>query len=287
MGNDFNWGLICWHKTNPTPLTAGGYLPDTEYILHFWKGKHLRGAYRNKRRFYVQPSTKNTLGHPTVKPLNIVRNLVLNAATAPGSVILDPFMGSGTTGVAAIQLGHTFVGIEMNGDYLAVAKRRIAQAWPDFQLTLDLKAKDITADIPNLNYHELHDLKTATAERMKEMRDIGITQFRATIAEQATILGVDLKDSCQRRLARSASQKTRTIQCPDCNISHLEGGQSFLASLPLPAFAYSLRRPGSPSRATSPRSARALRSRPKVTPGGAKLLRVSPPQKYSPRRAGG
>jgi modification methylase len=77
-----------------------------------------------------------------VKPLGIVRNLLLNAATAPGSIVLDPFMGSGTTGVAAIQLGHRFIGIERNGDYLAIAKRRIAEARPDFQLTLDLTAME-------------------------------------------------------------------------------------------------------------------------------------------------
>jgi len=49
-------------------------------------------------------------------------------------------------------------------------------------------------DISNLNYQELHVLKTAVGERMKEMRDTGITQLRATIAEQADILGVELKD---------------------------------------------------------------------------------------------
>ncbi len=49
-------------------------------------------------------------------------------------------------------------------------------------------------DISHLNYQQLHELKTATAERMKDMRDTGITQLRATIAEQAAILGVDVKD---------------------------------------------------------------------------------------------
>jgi len=138
------WALICWHKPNPTPLTNNNYLPDTEYILHFWDGKKLGGAYHSKRRFYVQPATKNTVGHQTAKPLNIIKNLILNAATSPGGLVLDPFMGSGTTGVAAIQLGHKFIGIEINGDYMGVAKRRIAQASPDFQLNLALTAKDIT-----------------------------------------------------------------------------------------------------------------------------------------------
>jgi DNA modification methylase len=144
--HDLNWSLICWHKTNPIPLTAAPYLPDTEYALHFTRGTRVGGCYHSKRRFYVQPSGKSSFDHPTVKPLNIVKNLLLNAATAPGSVVLDPFMGSGTSGVAAIQLGHKFIGIEMNGDYLAIAKRRIAQASPDFQLTIDLTAKDTTRE---------------------------------------------------------------------------------------------------------------------------------------------
>jgi site-specific DNA-methyltransferase (adenine-specific) len=137
---NLNWALVCWHKPNPTPFTGGGYLPDTEYALHFWKRIQLRGHYRSKKHFYVHPSGKNVFGHPTVKPLHIVKSLLLNAATAPGSIILDPFMGSGTTGVAAIQLGHKFIGIEMNGDYLAIARRRIEAARPEFQpLTGELK----------------------------------------------------------------------------------------------------------------------------------------------------
>lgn len=82
--------------------------------------------------------------HPCPKPLPFTRKLINRVAPSPADTILDPFMGSGTTGVAAIQLGHKFIGIEMNGDYLAIAKRRIAQASPDFHLTINLKAKDLT-----------------------------------------------------------------------------------------------------------------------------------------------
>ncbi len=51
-----------------------------------------------------------------------------------------------------------------------------------------------TPDISNLDYAALNHLRAAVAERMKEMRDTGITQLRATIAEQADLLGVDIKD---------------------------------------------------------------------------------------------
>ena len=54
--------------------------------------------------------------HPCPKPLGFMRKLVNRVAPSPADTILDPFMGSGTTGVAAIQLGHKFIGIEINGD---------------------------------------------------------------------------------------------------------------------------------------------------------------------------
>src|SRR5438132_1481124 len=62
-------------------------------------------------------------------------------------------------------------------------------------------------DISNLNYKELHDLRTATGERMKEMRDTGITQLRATIAEQAQLLGIELKDLVPKKARKKRAKK--------------------------------------------------------------------------------
>jgi len=59
-----------------------------------------------------------------------------------------------------------------------------------------------TPDIANLNYAQLNQLRTVLAERMKEMRDTGITQLRATIAEQAQLLGVELKDLVPKKTRR-------------------------------------------------------------------------------------
>jgi DNA modification methylase len=64
--------------------------------------------------------------------------LLLNAATTPRSLVLDPFAGTATTGVAAIQLGHRFIGVERNADYLAIAQKRLADARPDFEQTVEL-----------------------------------------------------------------------------------------------------------------------------------------------------
>jgi len=64
--------------------------------------------------------------HPTQKPLEIIERMVL-ASAPPGGLVLDPFMGSGTTAVAALGQGRRFFGFELNPDYFATASRRIAR----------------------------------------------------------------------------------------------------------------------------------------------------------------
>ena len=66
--------------------------------------------------------------HPTVKPLALMRYLCRLTSTPTGGVVLDPFMGSGTTGVAALQEGRSFIGIERELEYVEIARRRIAAA---------------------------------------------------------------------------------------------------------------------------------------------------------------
>lgn len=66
--------------------------------------------------------------HPTVKPLALMRYLARLTKTPTGGVVLDPFMGSGTTGMAAVMEGRDFIGIELNAEYLEIAERRIRDA---------------------------------------------------------------------------------------------------------------------------------------------------------------
>ena len=120
--------LLTWHKTNPVPTCNNKYLSDTEYLLYFReKGVPIFGSYDTKRKFYVTPTNKadkKLWGHPTVKPLNIIKNLITNSSL-PGGVVLDCFMGSGTTGVAAKELGRSFIGIELDEKYFRTAEKRI------------------------------------------------------------------------------------------------------------------------------------------------------------------
>jgi len=67
------------------------------------------------------------LEHPTQKPVNLMAKIILDL-TNEDDTILDPFMGSGTTGVAAIKLGRRFIGVELSREYYDIALRRIQQA---------------------------------------------------------------------------------------------------------------------------------------------------------------
>ena len=84
--------------------------------------------------------------HPTQKPLEIMRWSILQLPDP--RTILDPFMGSGTTGVAALQLGRKFIGIEIDETYFSIACKRIEEAWKQPRLFEEPKRKPEPA--PNL-----------------------------------------------------------------------------------------------------------------------------------------
>jgi DNA modification methylase len=67
--------------------------------------------------------------HPNQKPLSLMMKLVL-LCSIEGETIFDPFMGSGTTGVAAVQTGREFIGIEKERKYFVIAEKRIGSAHP-------------------------------------------------------------------------------------------------------------------------------------------------------------
>ena len=69
---------------------------------------------------------KKKYNHPTVKPLEIIENLVINSSQE-NEIVLDPFMGSGTTDEASIRNNRKFIGIEIDETYLNTAKKRIRE----------------------------------------------------------------------------------------------------------------------------------------------------------------
>ena len=78
---------------------------------------------KGMERFATQPKMNH---HPTVKPLKLMEYLI-KLVTPKGGVVMDCFMGSGSTGVAARNLGFKFIGIEREQEYMDIAKQRITQ----------------------------------------------------------------------------------------------------------------------------------------------------------------
>lgn len=126
--------VLTWHKTNPTPMCNNTYLSDTEYcIFAREKGVKVYGSYETKKKFYVSPANvadKKLYKHPTIKPLDIIKNLIINSSQER-DIILDPFLGSGTTAVASILLNRHFIGYELDETYYNVAESRINCAYLD------------------------------------------------------------------------------------------------------------------------------------------------------------
>ena len=126
-----NWNILSWHKTNPIPACGNKYLTDTEFILFFReKGVKVYGSFDTKRTWYATPlnqSDKKKYGHPTVKPQAILENLVVNSSQE-GEIVLDCFMGSGSTGVACLNTNRDFIGIELDEGYFNIAQNRIEKA---------------------------------------------------------------------------------------------------------------------------------------------------------------
>lgn len=118
--------LIVWEKNN-TGMgdLKGTFAPKCEFILHIKKGKrHIEGT--RDPNIIRYPRTDNKL-HPTQKPVGLCEYLI-SKFSKQGETILDPFMGSGTSGIAALNMGRDFIGIELDSDYYAIAERRINEA---------------------------------------------------------------------------------------------------------------------------------------------------------------
>ncbi len=88
---------------------------------------------------FTFPNYHEDTGHPTTKPTPLMERL-LERVTEPGMTVLDPFMGSGTTGVACVRTGRNFIGIEIDPTYFAIAERRIAEAQAQLALPMEVTA---------------------------------------------------------------------------------------------------------------------------------------------------
>lgn len=122
------YAVLAWVKKNPMPVANKHYRPDAEPFVHAWqRGYEPRGSLAELRRFVIARACRDTkarYGHPTIKPDAVMAKILRNVA---GETICDPFMGTGSTGVAAIRAGKRFTGIEKDPRWFAAAVERISQ----------------------------------------------------------------------------------------------------------------------------------------------------------------
>lgn len=137
--------LGVWIKPNGAPQFTGDR-PGTGWeavaILHRAGRKRWNGG--GHHAVWNFPKTEGE--HPTQKPLPLVSEWV-SLFSEPGETILDPFMGSGTTGVACANLGRKFIGIEREPKYFDIACRRIADAYKQPRLFEDPKPEPVQGDL--------------------------------------------------------------------------------------------------------------------------------------------
>lgn len=131
--------LLCWHKTNPFPSRYPNYIiNDTEYCVFARKGAYFDEDVKGRKTWVAAPANtadKKDFKHPTIKPLEFIKRMVLNSSKE-GDVVLDPFSGSGTTCVAAKELGRHYVGFEIDERWHKVAVDRLNGVNANGQISL-------------------------------------------------------------------------------------------------------------------------------------------------------
>lgn len=125
------WTPIRWIKDNVVPTCNNKYLSDSEYCLFFReKGVKLYGNCKTKKTYYISHTNvadKKKYGHPTPKPLELIKNLIINS-TLEGDLVIDTFSGSGTTAVACKELNRRCIAIENNKKYYKSSVERLEAA---------------------------------------------------------------------------------------------------------------------------------------------------------------
>lgn len=123
-----NYEIIIWAKENPIPFCGTHYLVDKEYCLYFWEqGATIDIPFERARTVYLTKNNiedKKKFNHPTIKNIDIIENLIRNSCER-GGIVLDPFLGSGTTALAAKHLERNYIGFEINENYYKIAKDRL------------------------------------------------------------------------------------------------------------------------------------------------------------------
>jgi site-specific DNA-methyltransferase (adenine-specific) len=142
LKNNGHWIIndIIWFKRNAPPQLQPNRLASSteliwlasktkKYYFDYKKAKELNGG-KQMRNLWDITAKRHKTKHPTEKPEDLLERIIL-LGSKEGQTVLDPFMGSGTTGVAAKRLGRKFIGFEIDDEYFEIAKERINKTEAD------------------------------------------------------------------------------------------------------------------------------------------------------------
>ena len=127
--------VTVWEKTNPMPRNRDRrYVPSLEIMIWFVKKKKAKWTFNRQDSSYQSPVMRypSESGgafkryHPTQKPVKLIEEII-KIHSNPGDLVLDPFMGSGTTAISAFNTGRSYIGFELDEKYFKILTSRIAE----------------------------------------------------------------------------------------------------------------------------------------------------------------
>lgn len=129
IGQDLSWDILIYGKNNPIPMKNNRYLSSFEFLF-FFRGKNCYwnndANFKSYSKIKMTNSKPSKFDHPTEKDISIIKQIV-EVSTDMNHTILDPFLGSGTTLIAAKQMGRKAIGIELEEKYCEIAAKRLQE----------------------------------------------------------------------------------------------------------------------------------------------------------------
>lgn len=213
---------ILWVKTNPMPNFKGTRFnnahetliwasknKDSKYIFHYKTMKAFNDDLQLRSDWYIPicnggERLKDNEGnkvHSTQKPEALLYRIIISTSN-PDDIVLDPFMGSGTTGAVAKKLGRNFIGIEKEENYIKVANERIANAKPYVHQTLIYPTEVKKPKVPFGNLIESGFIKTGEKLFSRDKK------MKAEVLANATIVLNDISGSIHSVSAQALGKES-------------------------------------------------------------------------------
>ena len=118
--------IIVWEKNNTSMGDLkGSYAPKHEFIIFAHKGRRTLNGFRYPD--IIKAKRTGNKYHPTEKPVDLLEIFITESSNTY-EIVIDPFMGSGSTGVACVNTGRNFIGMELDAGYFEIAQKRIDEA---------------------------------------------------------------------------------------------------------------------------------------------------------------